>query len=102
MSKYRNLVSKRSSPARFSGVALLMIFVLYFLFTRFSLTELVVYPGDSGHRAIESSETEPHFALRNEIEKSVHTSLRGDGKIYICRKQEAIRISIGEHSKAAV
>ncbi len=38
----------------------------------------------------------------NAIETTAHTGLRGDGKIYICGLQEAIRISTGERGKAAV
>jgi len=76
MSKYRNLVSKRSSSARFPSVALLMIFILYSLFTQFSLPELVVCLGDNGHLAIESAKTELHCALTNEIEHSL------DGTIF--------------------
>ena len=36
------------------------------------------------------------------IEKSAHTGLRGDGKIYICAAEEAIRISSGERGETAV
>ncbi len=36
------------------------------------------------------------------IETSAHTGLRGDGKIYICNAEEAIRISTGERGPAAV
>ncbi|HHJ53654.1 MAG TPA: P-II family nitrogen regulator [Caldithrix abyssi] len=36
------------------------------------------------------------------IETSAHTGLRGDGKIYICGTQDAIRISTGERGEAAV
>ena len=36
------------------------------------------------------------------IETSAHTGLRGDGKIYICDLQDAIRISTGERGEAAV
>ena len=36
------------------------------------------------------------------IEKKAHTGLRGDGKIYICGTQEAVRISTGERGEAAV
>ncbi len=36
------------------------------------------------------------------IEQTAHTGLRGDGKIYICGAQEAIRISTGERGDAAV
>lgn len=36
------------------------------------------------------------------IEKTAHTGLRGDGKIYICELQEAIRISTGERGESAV
>ncbi len=36
------------------------------------------------------------------IEKSAHTGLRGDGKIYICGAQEAVRISTGERGENAV
>jgi len=38
----------------------------------------------------------------NVIEKTAHTGLRGDGKIYICSTHEAIRISTGERGEAAV
>ena len=37
----------------------------------------------------------------NAIERSAHTGLRGDGKIYICEALEAIRISTGERGEAA-
>ncbi len=36
------------------------------------------------------------------IEKSAHTGLRGDGKIYICSAREAVRISTGERGENAV
>ena len=36
------------------------------------------------------------------IAQSAHTGLRGDGKIYICGTQDAIRISSGERGKVAV
>lgn len=36
------------------------------------------------------------------IETSAHTGLRGDGKIYICGTQDAVRISTGERGEAAV
>ncbi len=36
------------------------------------------------------------------IEKAAHTGLRGDGKIYVCQVQNAIRISSGERGEAAV
>lgn len=36
------------------------------------------------------------------IEQAAFTGLRGDGKIYICGVQEAIRISSGERGEAAV
>ena len=36
------------------------------------------------------------------IETTAHTGLRGDGKIYICDLQEAIRISTGERGENAV
>ncbi len=36
------------------------------------------------------------------IESTAHTGLRGDGKIYICGLQEAIRISTGERGEKAV
>jgi len=36
------------------------------------------------------------------IETSAHTGLRGDGKIYICGIQDAIRISSGERGETAV
>ncbi len=75
MSKHRNPVSKRSSPARFTSVALLMIFIIYSLFTQFSLPELVVCLGDNGHIAIESPKTELHCALTNEIEHSLDRTI---------------------------
>jgi len=36
------------------------------------------------------------------IEDSAHTGLRGDGKIYICGAQDAVRISSGERGETAV
>ncbi len=36
------------------------------------------------------------------IEKNAHTGLRGDGKIFVCDVQEAIRISSGERGENAV
>jgi nitrogen regulatory protein P-II 1 len=36
------------------------------------------------------------------IERSAHTGLRGDGKIYVWNVEEAIRISTGERGEAAV
>ncbi len=36
------------------------------------------------------------------IEKAAHTGLRGDGKIYVCGTQDAVRISSGERGKTAV
>ncbi|MFH1241567.1 MAG: P-II family nitrogen regulator [Pseudomonadota bacterium] len=36
------------------------------------------------------------------IEKSAHTGLRGDGKIYISTIDDAVRISTGERGEAAV
>lgn len=36
------------------------------------------------------------------IERAAHTGLRGDGKIYLCEMQEAVRISSGERGKNAV
>ncbi len=49
------------------------------------------------------------FCLENVVERIVstiqheaHTGLKGDGKIYICGLQEAIRISSGERGESAV
>ena len=36
------------------------------------------------------------------IQTHAHTGLKGDGKIYICGAQDAIRISSGERGPAAV
>ena len=36
------------------------------------------------------------------IEKTAHTGLRGDGKIYITPVETAVRISTGERDEAAV
>jgi len=36
------------------------------------------------------------------IEQAAHTGLRGDGKIYICATQDAVRISTGERGETAV
>ncbi len=36
------------------------------------------------------------------IETSAHTGLRGDGKIYVCSAENAIRISSGERGEDAV
>ncbi len=36
------------------------------------------------------------------IEQAAHTGLRGDGKIYICDAEDAIRISSGERGENAV
>ncbi len=36
------------------------------------------------------------------IEKNAHTGLRGDGKIYICGAEQAIRISTGERGDMAI
>ncbi len=36
------------------------------------------------------------------IEQSAHTGLHGDGKIYICGTQDAVRISSGERGEEAV
>lgn len=36
------------------------------------------------------------------IEKSAHTGLRGDGKIYVLQVEQAIRISSGERGEVAV
>ena len=36
------------------------------------------------------------------IQTHAHTGLKGDGKIYICGTQDAIRISSGERGKSAV
>ncbi len=36
------------------------------------------------------------------IEKTAHTGLRGDGKIYVCNVEAAVRISTGERGEAAV
>lgn len=36
------------------------------------------------------------------IQRSAHTGLRGDGKIYVCEALEAVRISTGERGPAAV
>jgi len=36
------------------------------------------------------------------IQTEAHTGLRGDGKIYICDTQDAIRISSGERGEKAV
>jgi len=36
------------------------------------------------------------------IEKAAHTGLKGDGKIYVCSIEEAVRISSGERGTNAV
>lgn len=36
------------------------------------------------------------------IEKAAHTGLRGDGKIYVCDVNQAIRISSGERDGQAI
>lgn len=36
------------------------------------------------------------------IEKTAHTGLRGDGKIYVTPVETAVRISTGERGEAAV
>ncbi len=36
------------------------------------------------------------------IEQSAYTGLRGDGKIYICSVQDALRISSGERGEKAI
>lgn len=36
------------------------------------------------------------------IEKSAHTGLRGDGKVYVIPVEEAVRISTGERGHAAL
>ena len=36
------------------------------------------------------------------IEKTAHTGLRGDGKIYVSNVEMAVRISTGERGKSAV
>ncbi len=36
------------------------------------------------------------------IEQAARTGLHGDGKIYICSTQDAVRISTGERGEAAV
>lgn len=38
----------------------------------------------------------------NTIEKAAHTGLRGDGKIYVCDVNQAIRISSGERDGLAI
>ncbi len=41
-------------------------------------------------------------SIVNTIETNAHTGLRGDGKIYICSAEQAIRISTGERGEAAI
>lgn len=36
------------------------------------------------------------------IEKAAHTGLKGDGKIYVGKIEQAVRISTGEHGEGAV
>jgi len=36
------------------------------------------------------------------IEKAAHTGLRGDGKIYVCDVNHAVRISSGERDEKAI
>ena len=36
------------------------------------------------------------------IEKTAHTGLRGDGKIYVCETLNAVRISSGERGNTAI
>lgn len=36
------------------------------------------------------------------IEKAAHTGLRGDGKIYVCDVNQAVRISNGERGEKAI
>ncbi|MEK6767283.1 MAG: P-II family nitrogen regulator [Planctomycetota bacterium] len=36
------------------------------------------------------------------IEKAAHTGLRGDGKIYVCEVNQAVRISSGERDEKAI
>ena len=36
------------------------------------------------------------------IEKASHTGLRGDGKIYVCDVNQAVRISSGERGEKAI
>jgi nitrogen regulatory protein PII len=36
------------------------------------------------------------------VEKTAHTGLRGDGKIYVCETLDAVRISSGEHGNTAI
>ncbi len=36
------------------------------------------------------------------IEKAAHTGLRGDGKIYVCDANQAVRISSGERDEKAI
>lgn len=38
----------------------------------------------------------------NAIEKAAHTGLRGDGKIYVCDVNQAVRISSGERDGQAI
>ncbi len=36
------------------------------------------------------------------IEREAHTGLKGDGKIYVCDAEQAVRISTGERGETAV
>ncbi len=36
------------------------------------------------------------------IQKNAHTGLKGDGKVYVCEVQDAIRIGTGERGEDAV
>ncbi|NOX38313.1 MAG: P-II family nitrogen regulator [Calditrichaeota bacterium] len=40
--------------------------------------------------------------LVSTIEREAHTGLKGDGKIYVCDAEQAVRISTGERGDAAV